>query len=187
MTRTDNKYDLQLWRRIAWEDDKNAAFDELFDRYYVPLCRFAEFWLRDRTSAEEVVLDIYTHVWQHAAELHITTSVRAYLFRSVRNRSFNHMRDNRFSYIPFEELGDIFAGTGEMQIETEELARLVAEAVSQLPDRCREVFLKSRYEELTNAEIAIRMQISIHTVEAQMNKALRYLRRSLGKGRYRRR
>lgn len=63
-----------------------AAFRELFDRYYAPLCRFAEFWLRDRASAEEVVLDVYTHVWQHAAELRITVSVRAYLFRAVRNR-----------------------------------------------------------------------------------------------------
>ena len=76
-----------------------AAFQELFDRYYAPLCRFAEFWIRDSTSAEEVVLDVYTHVWQHAAKLRVTGSVRAYLFRAVRNRSLNHIRDNRFSYV----------------------------------------------------------------------------------------
>ena len=155
-----------------------AAFQELFDRYYAPLCRFAEFWIRDSTSAEEVVLDVYTH----AAKLRVTGSVRAYLFRAVRNRSLNHIRDNRFSYVPFEELGDIFAGPGESQIETEEMLELVAEAVSQLPARCREVFLKSRSEELSNAEIALRMEISVNTVEAQMKKALRYLRRLLVKG-----
>lgn len=83
---------------------------------------------------------------------------------------------------PFEELGDIFAGPGESQIETEEMLELVAEAVSQLPDRCREVFLKSRSEELSNAEIALRMEISVNTVEAQMKKALRYLRKLLAKG-----
>lgn len=161
---------------------KIAAFQELFDRYYAPLCRFAEFWIRDSTSAEEVVLDVYTHIWQHAAKLRVTGSVRAYLFRAVRNRSLNHIRDNRFSYVPFEELGDIFAGPGESQIETEEMLELVAEAVSQLPDRCREVFLKSRSEELSNAEIALRMEISVNTVEAQMKKALRYLRKLLAKG-----
>lgn len=158
-----------------------AAFRELFDRHYAPLCRFAEFWIRDRTSAEEVVLDVYTYLWQHAAELQITVSVRAYLFRAVRNRALNRLRDDRFSYIPFDELGEIFAGPDELRIETDEIMELVAEAVSQLPDRCRDIFLKSRREQLSNAEIAAEMQISVKTVEAQMSKALRRLRRLLHK------
>ena len=116
----------------------------MFDRYYAPLCRFAEFWLRDRASAEEVVLDVYTHVWQHAAELRIAVSVRAYLFRAVRNRALNRLRDDRFSYIPFEELGEVFASPESLQIETDEITQLVAEAVSQLPGRCRDIFLNSR-------------------------------------------
>ena len=81
---SDNEYDVHLWLRNE-RGGEIAAFRELFDCYYAPLCRFAEFWLRDRASAEEVVLDVYTHVWQHAAELRITVSVRAYLFRAVRN------------------------------------------------------------------------------------------------------
>ena len=72
----DNEYDVHLWLRIE-RGGEIAAFRELFDRYYAPLCRFAEFWLRDRASAEEVVLDVYTHVWQHAAELRITSRICA--------------------------------------------------------------------------------------------------------------
>ena len=53
---SDNEYDVHLWLRIE-RGGEIAAFRELFDRYYAPLCRFAEFWLRDRASAEEVVLD----------------------------------------------------------------------------------------------------------------------------------
>ena len=137
---SDNEYDVHLWLRIE-RGGEIAAFRELFDRYYAPLCRFAEFWLRDRASAEEVVLDVYTHVWQHAAELRITVSVRAYLFRAVRNRALNRLRDDRFSYIPFEELGEVFASPESLQIETDEITQLVAEAVSQLPGRCRDIFL----------------------------------------------
>ena len=169
---SDNEYDVHLWLRIE-RGGEIAAFRELFDRYYAPLCRFAEFWLRDRASAEEVVLDVYTHVWQHAAELRITVSVRAYLFRAVRNRALNRLRDDRFSYIPFEELGEVFASPESLQIETE--------AVSQLPGRCRDIFLKSRSEQLSNAEIAAEMHISVKTVEAQMSKALRRLRGLLHK------
>ena len=176
----DNEYDVHLWLRIE-RGGEIAAFRELFDRYYAPLCRFAEFWLRDRASAEEVVLDVYTHVWQHAAELRIAVSVRAYLFRAVRNRALNRLRDGRFSYIPFEELGEVFASPEPLQIETDKIMQLVDEAVSQLPSRCRDVLLKSRSEQLSNAEIAAEMQISVKTVEAQMSKALRRLRGLLHK------
>ena len=123
----------------------------------------------------------HTHVWQHAAELRITVSVRAYLFRAVRNRALNRLRDDRFSYIPFEELGEVFASPESLQIETDEITQLVAEAVSQLPGRCRDIFLKSRNEQLSNAEIAAEMHISVKTVEAQMSKALRRLRGLLHK------
>ena len=163
------------------EGGGTAAFRELFDRYYAPLCRFAACWFHDRTSAEEIVLDTFTHIWQHAGELRISTSVRAYLFRAVRNRALNRLRDDRFSYIRFEELGEVFASPESLQIETDEITQLVAEAVSQLPGRCRDIFLKSRNEQLSNAEIAAEMHISVKTVEAQMSKALRRLRGLLHK------
>ncbi len=86
-----------------------------------------------------------------------------------------------FSYIPFEELGEVFASPESLQIETDEITQLVAEAVSQLPGRCRDIFLKSRNEQLSNAEIAAEMHISVKTVEAQMSKALRRLRGLLHK------
>lgn len=173
---SDNEYDVHLWLRIE-RGGEIAAFRELFDRYYAPLCRFAEFWLRDRASAEEVVLDVYTHVWQHAAELRITVSVRAYLFRAVRQPGGSTAcATTVFPYIPFEELGEVFASPESLQIETDEITQLVAEAVSQLPGRCRDIFLKSRNEQLSNAEIAAEMHISSRPIEQQMSKALRRLR-----------
>ena len=175
---SDNEYDVHLWLRIE-RGGEIAAFRELFDRYYAPLCRFAEFWLRDRASAEEVVLDVYTHVWQHAAELRITVSVRAYLFRAVRNRALNRLRDERPAGISIEGPEPLFTNPEALQLEADEMMMLVAEAVSQLPDRCREVFRKSREEGLSNAAIADQMQISVKTVEAQITKALRRIRETL--------
>ena len=178
---SDNEYDVHLWLRIE-RGGEIAAFRELFDRYYAPLCRFAEFWLRDRASAEEVVLDVYTHVWQHAAELRITVSVRAYLFRAVRNRALNRLRDERTGGIPIGKGSEpLFTNPEALQLEADEMLLLIAEVVSQLPDRCREVFRKSREEGLSNAAIANQMRISVKTVEAQMSKALRRLRGLLHK------
>ena len=155
------------------EGGGTAAFRELFDRYYAPLCRFAACWFHDRTSAEEIVLDTFTHIWQHAGELRISTSVRAYLFRAVRNRALNRLRDERTDGIPIGKGPEpLFTNPEALQLEADE-------AVSQLPDRCREVFRKSREEGLSNAAIANQMRISVKTVEAQITKALRRIRETL--------
>ena len=150
------------------EGGGTAAFRELFDRYYAPLCRFAACWFHDRTSAEEIVLDTFTHIWQHAGELRISTSVRAYL------------RDERIDGIPIGKGPEpLFTNPEALQLEADEMLLLIAEAVSQLPDRCREVFRKSREEGLSNAAIANQMRISVKTVEAQITKALRRIRETL--------
>ena len=147
------------------EGGGTAAFRELFDRYYAPLCRFAACWFHDRTSA---------------GELRISTSVRAYLFRAVRNRALNRLRDERTDGIPIGKGPEpLFTNPEALQLEADEMLLLIAEAVSQLPDRCREVFRKSREEGLSNAAIANQMRISVKTVEAQITKALRRIRETL--------
>ena len=73
----------------------------------------------------------------------------------------------------------LFTNPEALQLEADEMMLLVAEAVSQLPDRCREVFRKSREEGLSNAAIANQMRISVKTVEAQITKALRRIRETL--------
>ena len=172
--RPENEHDMVLWKHISrGRGGGTAAFRELFDRYYAPLCRFAACWFHDRTSAEEIVLDTFTHIWQHAGELRISTSVRAYLFRAVRNRALNRLRGKGPE--------PLFTNPEALQLEADEMLLLIAEAVSQLPDRCREVFRKSREEGLSNAAIANQMRISVKTVEAQMSKALRRLRGLLHK------
>ena len=106
--------------------------------------------------------------------------VRAYLFRAVRNRALNRLRDERTDGIPIGKGPEpLFTNPEALQLEADEMLLLIAEAVSQLPDRCREVFRKSREEGLSNAAIANQMRISVKTVEAQITKALRRIRETL--------
>lgn len=104
----------------------------------------------------------------------------AYLFRAVRNRALNRLRDERTDGIPIGKGPEpLFTNPEALQLEADEMLLLIAEAVSQLPDRCREVFRKSREEGLSNAAIANQMRISVKTVEAQITKALRRIRETL--------
>ena len=97
----------------------------------------------------------------------------------MRNRALNRLRDKRTDGIPIEGPEPLFTNPEALQLEADEMMLLVAEAVSQLPDRCREVFRKSREEGLSNAAIADQMRISVKTVEAQITKALRRIRETL--------
>ena len=67
------------------------------------------------------------------------------------------------------------------KIETEELALLIAVAVDRMPEQRRRVFSLSRYEELSNKEIAERLNISVKTVEKHIGSALAKLRLRLGR------
>ena len=170
--RPENEHDMVLWKHISRGRGGEPPLSGL--------CRFAACWFHDRTSAEEIVLDTFTHIWQHAGELRISTSVRAYLFRAVRNRALNRLRDERTDGIPIGKGPEpLFTNPEALQLEADEMLLLIAEAVSQLPDRCREVFRKSREEGLSNAAIANQMRISVKTVEAQITKALRRIRETL--------
>ena len=106
-----------------------------------------------------------------------TESVRTYLFRAARNRAFNHLRRNKLERLwRLRQPPTPDAEGVEDEHSTDELAAAIRAAIASLPDRCREIFLLSRDQNMTYAEIAKVLGISIKTVETQMGRALKALR-----------
>ncbi len=171
--------ELRLWQLIAEGD--MIAFRKLFDIHYVPMCRFAEFWLRDKGLAEETVLDLFTYIWLNAKSLEVRSSVKSYLFRAVRNRALNKLRVNKLSYLTFEELEDIFYYDEYEQLEADELMDQIQIVIDILPQRCQEVFRMSREEQKSHIEIAEELGISTKTVESHITLALSKIRKHLDK------
>jgi RNA polymerase sigma-70 factor (ECF subfamily) len=128
--------------------------------------------------AEEIVQDVMLELWRRRESLARDTSPQAYLFQSTRNRALNHVRheqvERRGEPILTTE-ADIEASAPTKLLE-EEIQVALRSAVSELPERCREVFELSRIHGLKYSEIATVLGISVKTVEAQMGKALRSLR-----------
>lgn len=158
-----------------------SAFKCLFNRYFIPLCRFINIYVKDYSSSEELALDIFTYLWENAEAIEIKRTFKSYLYQSARNRSLNHLRDRKETIALDSILYDL-GDTDETSMEVMELESLIQEAVLALPDRCREVFEKSRYEELSNKQISEDLSISIKTVEAQITKALKRLKEYVEKG-----
>ncbi|MDR1408116.1 MAG: RNA polymerase sigma-70 factor [Tannerella sp.] len=175
--RKETPDDVDLLRLIG-EDDRKA-FRYLFDCFFAPLCRFACVYLNNRQTAEEIVLDVFATIWEKRRGLQIDVSWKAYLFRAVRNRALNHIRDSeRFIAVSDWSLYD--RTETDNPLELKELESLIREAVCTLPDRCGEIFRKSRFEHAGNREIAAELNISVKYVEAQITKALKLIRKYLG-------
>jgi RNA polymerase sigma-70 factor (ECF subfamily) len=172
--------ELDLLARIARGD--RGAFEQLFREHYAALVRFGEGLLRSRELAEDTVQEVLLNLWRQRETVRVDDSVKAYLYRAVRNRSLNHIRNERVRREAVPELvresREVEAGDASL-LETE-LETAIRAAVAELPPRCREVFELSRVRGLRYSEIAETLGISIKTVETQMGRALKSLRERLG-------
>lgn len=156
-------------------DDK-WAFEALFKANYAPLVVYARRFLNDQDAAEDVVQAVFVKLWERRAELKISNPV-AYLMRAVHNHCLNEIKKSRHhlsldSTLPFSNEVD-------EPPPDEALIAKVQEVIHQLPEQRQRIFRMSRFEGLKYREIAAVLGLSIKTVEAQMGKALQFLRDQL--------
>lgn len=159
-----------------------ADFESLFREHYQNLCSYVFFFLKDHAASEEVVQEVFITLWQKRNELNITSSIKAYLYRAARNHSLNVIKhiDVRENYKKHNERSrNELEGQEENQIETKELQERIENAINELPSERRKIFMMSRYGDMKYREIADELGISVKTVEAQMGKALKFLREQL--------
>lgn len=173
-----NSDDILLLKLIKQGDQ--IAFRHLFYQYADSLERFITYYIHDREKSQDLVLDIFTYIWENRQNLEIKLTLKAYLFQAARNKSFTYIRDKKIPVYLEEMEGMEIVQNYDSELELQELHHLIEEAVSLLPDKCREIFRKSREENLTNKEIAGQLHISEKTVEGQITIALKKIRIHLG-------
>lgn len=159
-------------------------FEKVFKSHYVRLTLFANKFLNDIDVSEEIVSGSLASLWENRNSLNISTSVSAYLYRMVRNRSLNYIKrqkvENEYvNYLIRNKLIDELPDHDCDPYQEKEIAEQIRIAVDSLPQRCREIFVMSRFQYLKNREIAERLCISQNTVERQITIALDKLRKKL--------
>ena len=155
------------------------AFDELFNRYWALLFKSADKLLLDEDAAKDVVQEIFVDLWKRRETLQVS-NLKAYLLQAVKYQIVEQLRKGKFTERHEERLISLhFSNATEEMVMANELYESLERSLQGLPDRCYEIFLMSRFENLSNREIANRLNISIRTVETQISNALRYLRRTL--------
>jgi RNA polymerase sigma-70 factor, ECF subfamily len=172
--------DKLLFERVA--SGEKFSFNILFRKYYAQLVRFAIGYAHDGTIAEEIVQDTFVKIWENASKINIETSVLAYFYTSVRNNSLNYLKHEKTKKRYEQEdasapaLEDIPL---DEKVDIQLFRTLLARALIDLPDKCREIFEMAKFEGLSYDEIAEYLQVSEKTVENQMGIALKKLRESL--------
>ena len=171
--------DEEVFRLLQTAPDR--AIELLFREHYRYVCHAVYRVLPDWVVVEDLVQDVFYELWKKRDRLSIQTSFKAYLRRAAVNKTLNYLRDQK---IKVSEQADTLplasmATTTPEHLEAADLQRAVNRAVDELPERCRAVFALSRFEDKSYREIAEALDISVKTVENQMSKALRHLRRAL--------
>ncbi len=173
-------------RDLEWAEairsGDSAAFERLFRAYAGPLCVFVGRTVRDPDIAEEIIQDVFFDIWRRQAEWQPRTNVRAYLYKSARNRALDYLDHRRVVEHWQGQDGsgeEDESGRADAGLLQQELEEAVAHAVEQLPERRKEIFLLTRRHDMTYAEVAETLGISVNTVETQMTRAFRALRKSL--------
>lgn len=158
------------------------AFNSLFKAYGIRLYRFALGYLKSEEEAEELVQEVFTVVWDKREKLKAELSFKSYLFTIAFNIIRKHFRTKTqlSEYMKAGINDDLDTHTTE-KITYDSLFGYVNELVSQLPERRRLIFIKSRFEGLSVKEIAKELNISHKTVENQLTDALKFLRTNLNK------
>ena len=158
------------------------AYERFFKGHYADIVRFTNRFVRSQQIAEEIAQEVFMYIWEKRESINIQSSLRSYLYSAARNRSINYLKlelPKSQAQMDITEFEIGFEAPASDEGQSEFVARMVKEAIDQLPKKCKEIFVLSRNAGLTYDEIAEELDISKKTVENQMGIALKKLRDSL--------
>ena len=171
-------------------DAENRTFSQLYVNYHSRFVRFANTYVRDVPVAEDIVSDAIIYYWENRNRLPHDTNAPAYILTTIKNKCLNHLEHIRVKENALNELQANAQWDMDTRIATlsaleptelysTEIQEMVNKALRKLPEKTQMVFRKSRFEQLSNKEIAINCNMSIKTVEAYITAALKLLHKEL--------
>lgn len=176
----DNMVPKNILLRLSNDDEK--AFEFIYWKYNAHVYNFANSLLYSPKIAQDITQNVFLKIWEKRHEINPEQNFNAYLFTIARNMVYKETEQKLLaeqSLRQLQEEEDVLDMSTIQTLDyhfTEELCRSLVE---ELPPARREIFKLSRFERLSNKEIALRLSISERTVETQLYRATRFLKRKL--------
>ena len=182
----NNSFELNLFE--SFKEGDQAAFTYFYDKYFRRIQAFSVQFVYDKDEAENLAQEALLYLWQNKESVDSINGIQSFLYTYAKSKCLNMIRHNKVKdkfksdvlnqkerELDIEILNSIQFDT----LELTELERIIHESINELPTKTREVFIKKRFENKKNAEIAEEIQVTLKAVEAHMTKALKILKTKL--------
>lgn len=171
----------ELLHRLR-KNDTEEVFRELFNLYYDRFYRIAVYYLKDKENAREVVSDVFFSLWEQRKKLFNINNFDNYCFILLKNAALNKLEKDKRKTT--EALDDIPESKNtdpspEEDLLNDELLQIYVQTLDDLPPKCREVYILVKEQGLKYAEVADKLDISVKTVDAQLQKAITRLKEKI--------
>jgi RNA polymerase sigma-70 factor (ECF subfamily) len=165
------------------QEDEQAFMETLFKSFFPLVCKTIYRLVLDTATAEDLAQEVFIRIWNRRGALQ-DVYFKAYLHRAAINMALDHLDKHKRQgkHLSIEENViqlPASSGSAESSHHLKQTSAHIQQAIDRLPEKCREIFILSRFEEMTYREIAATLNISVKTVENQMITALKKLRVSL--------
>lgn len=165
-------------------------FEEIYVSWFSRMKYFALEYVVSEEDAENVVQDVFTELWERKEILAYDVNLVALLFTSIKNRCIDLLRHRVVVQEAVNLIQEEYQATLRVKLASLELfdqsmlseqdvERIITEVINALPEKCREIFIKSKIEGKKQKEIAAELNISIKTVENQMAIAYKKIKNEL--------
>ena len=165
--------------------DSMAVLESMFATFYPVLVAYCNKYVKDMEAVRDIIQDVFLKVWENRHIVDFTTPLHSYLLKLAHNCCMNHLQrlkiEKKFLQNVDMKLLDMETQYDHLfdQIVADALAEQIEQVVKCLPEQCRQIFRKSRYEGMSHQEIAQELNISVRTVETQIYRALKVLKKAL--------
>lgn len=160
----------------------HGAFTVIFDRFYGLLFVHACKTIADEEEAKDIVQELFETLWTRRETIAFEHSLSAYLYAAIRNKIINRIAHLQVEDKYISSLRDFIDRDNylaDYRLREKEMKRIVEQEISSLPTKMKEIFELSRRDYLSYKQIAVKLQISEHTVRTHVKKALRILKPKL--------
>ena len=160
--------------------DPRLAISRLYDKYIDYLSAEIFFLIKNEEYTQDIIQDLFLTLWKNQYHLRgIKSNLKGYLRQAGKNKALNFIKKEKY-YISDEGNEEIFSDSDQHnELITEELEIEIGKVIDNLPEKCRQIFILSRFEQMTYKEISETMDLSVKTVENQIGKALKILRKKI--------
>jgi len=171
--------DSELFEEL--KKDNKMAFSILFDRYSDILFRFIQKRIESIPDVEDIIQEVFISMWNRRSKIEVGDSIYPYLFKAAKYEMIDWLiksekRNRHLDYLEVNKDQYLIGNTSEDELIAKELARLLENEMSRMPDTMRSVFRLSRSEDMSIKDIANQLSLSEQTVKNNVSMALNRLK-----------